>query len=476
MKKHPKNVQRLVLNRLAVRLSVVATLVCVAMGMVAYFVETHDVDGMARAIAEMEVSSDIGPVSGLLENPQERDIPTLTRAAEKLLAQSFLTAEIYDVNKHPLVRVNRASSASLIERIARMRHEFPAAEHDTLRRVYIDETLYMVVMVPIETPNKKVVGYFEGVFALNAPTMRHLSVGVLTTVVVSILGTALIAGSVYPIVLRLNRNLIKRTASLEKANKELKLASAANRAKTDFLSGMSHELRTPMNAIIGFSDMMVHNVFGPIDNLRYEEYARDINASGHHLLDLINDILDLSKIEAGKFELHVQDVETVSLVESCLNLVSGRATAAHVQLTAELDHGPALVQGDVRKLKQVLINLLTNAIKFTPIGGRVTLRVLSTVTGGVRLEVCDTGMGISEQDMSKIMQPFWQAKNARVRDQEGTGLGLILSKSLMELHGGTLSITSTLGQGTTVIATLPPAMASGGLSDGAQSSSLKPAA
>lgn len=250
--------------------------------------------------------------------------------------------------------------------------------------------------------------------------------------------------------------LIERSEAERALHKARENADAANQAKTEFLSSMSHELRTPLNAIIGFSDMMLHKVFGPIGNAHYDDYAHDINNSGHHLLDLINDILDLSKIEAGKFELHLEDVDTVSLVESCISLVSGRAADANVHLIIDIDQCPTLVEGDMRKLKQVLINLLTNAIKFTPADGRVTLRVALTVDGGVRFEVSDTGIGIAEQDIPKVMEPFGQADNPLSRNQEGTGLGLPLSKALMELHSGTLDLKSILGEGCCVTATLPP--------------------
>ena len=203
--------------------------------------------------------------------------------------------------------------------------------------------------------------------------------------------------------------------------------------------------------------MMTNKVFGEIENAHYEEYANDINKSGRHLLDLINDILDLSKVEAGKFELLMEDIDTNVLIESCVSLVIGRATEAKVHLIINLDQAPTIVEGDARKLKQVLINLLTNAIKFTPADGSVTLQVAPTINGGISFEVSDTGIGIAEQDIPKVMEPFGQADTPLSRKQEGTGLGLPLSKALIELHGGTFDLRSKLGKGSCFTVIVPSA-------------------
>ena len=231
-------------------------------------------------------------------------------------------------------------------------------------------------------------------------------------------------------------------------------ALEASRTKSDFLANMSHELRTPLNAVIGFSELMQKQMLGPIGTARYVEYAGDINTSGRHLLDLINDILDLSKAEAGRLDLRNDKFDFAELVDSCLPMVRGRAAAAGVALETRLPETPVVLDADGRRLKQVLLNLLANAIKFTPEGGRVVLSA-GRVPDGFAISVADTGIGIAEADLARVMEPFGQAQDPRARDKEGTGLGLPLAKHLVELHQGTLALASEYGRGTTVTATLP---------------------
>ncbi len=232
-------------------------------------------------------------------------------------------------------------------------------------------------------------------------------------------------------------------------------AEVASRAKSDFLAGVSHELRTPLIAIIGFSEVMQNEMFGPIGDSHYQEYASDIHDSGHHLLSLINDILDLSKNEAGKFELHEEAVTVTDTIEAALRLVGQRADKAGVELVrAVAPHLPWLY-ADGRVLKQVLLNLLTNAVKFTPLDGRVTIGADLGPGGDLVLTVADSGVGMSAEDLEQALTPFGQVESDIVRMQEGTGLGLPLSKHLVELHGGSLTIESKPGAGTTVRATFP---------------------
>ena len=229
----------------------------------------------------------------------------------------------------------------------------------------------------------------------------------------------------------------------------------ANRAKSEFLANMSHELRTPLNAIIGFSDIMQGGIFGPIGNPKYLGYVRDINASGVHLLALINDILDLSKIEAGKDELHEEHVDVTRVLGSCLTLVRERAGAGGVRI--ECDTAPDLppLYADERKLKQILINLLSNAIKFTAAGGKVTVKIWPEPENGYVFQVADTGIGIALDDIPKALAPFSQIDSDLDRKYEGTGLGLPLTKALVELHGGSLDLQSAVDVGTTVTVRFP---------------------
>jgi PAS domain S-box-containing protein len=232
-------------------------------------------------------------------------------------------------------------------------------------------------------------------------------------------------------------------------------AELASRSKSEFLANMSHELRTPLNAVIGFSEVMEMEVFGKLGAAQYREYAHDIKSSGMHLLSLINTILDLSKIEAGKYELHPEEVDLSEAVDSCLRLVKDRATANRLRLATELPGGLPRLHADARALKQILINLLSNAVKFTPPGGTVTVSVRLGAGGDVLIAVADTGIGIAEKDMAKALAPFGQVDGDLNRKHNGTGLGLPLVRQLTELHGGTLDLRSQLGVGTTVTVRLP---------------------
>jgi signal transduction histidine kinase len=232
-------------------------------------------------------------------------------------------------------------------------------------------------------------------------------------------------------------------------------AELANRAKSAFLANMSHELRTPLNAIIGFAEIIQMEMLGPIGTERYLEYAADIGTSGHHLLNLINDLLDLSKIEAGKLELHESWVDIPAAVDTCLRLVKERALNHGVELTTELIGSLPPIWADERAMKQILLNLLSNAVKFTPEGGRVTVRALMDEEQRLRLEVSDTGIGIAEKDMPKVLEAFGQVDSAMNRKHTGTGLGLPLTRRLIELHGGAFAIESAVGAGTTVSAHFP---------------------
>ncbi len=231
-------------------------------------------------------------------------------------------------------------------------------------------------------------------------------------------------------------------------------AVEANRAKSEFLANMSHELRTPLNAIIGFSEIMSQELFGPIGGAHYKGYVNDILSSGQHLLALINDVLDMSKIEAGKMLLYREPLEVGPLVEDALPLVRNRAETSGLMLISDIGEDLPEVEADARALKQILLNLLSNAVKFTPAGGRVTVRARAE-DGGVRLSVEDTGIGIDPDDLPRLAAPFEQVESQHSKTTQGTGLGLALSKAFVELHGSNLTIESRPGQGTRVSFLLP---------------------
>jgi signal transduction histidine kinase len=233
-------------------------------------------------------------------------------------------------------------------------------------------------------------------------------------------------------------------------------ADAASHAKTEFLANMSHELRTPLNAIIGFSEIIKLEMLGPLGTGRYRHYAQDIFDSGNHLLAVISDILDISKVEAGEFELYAEPTDLAEIVEQSLRLVRERAEAAGIGIDVTIDASLPQLLLDQRLIKQCLINLLSNAIKFSPEDGRVAVQAARGAEGSVLLSVADSGIGIAEDDIPSVLQPFSQVENAFSRRHEGTGLGLPLAKSFIEAHGGRLEIDSTVGHGTRVTLHIPP--------------------
>ncbi len=233
-------------------------------------------------------------------------------------------------------------------------------------------------------------------------------------------------------------------------------AEMASRAKSQFLANMSHELRTPLNAILGFSEVIRDRLMGD-DTPRYREYAADIHRAGDHLLNLINDVLDLSKIEVGRLALNEERVHVADLVESCCRLLDARAREGGVALDRHVPAGLPDIHGDPLRLKQIVLNILSNAVKFTPANGRVTVSAGVTAARDLLLSVADTGIGMAAQDIPVALAPFRQVEDALNRRFEGTGLGLPLAKTLTELHGGTLEIESAPGRGTTVRITLPAA-------------------
>lgn len=251
-------------------------------------------------------------------------------------------------------------------------------------------------------------------------------------------------------------DITERYLSQEVLRSAKEQAEQANRVKSQFLANMSHELRTPLNAIVGFSDMIEQELLGPIQEPRYVEYARDINASGQHLLAIINDILDLSRVEAGQSELEEMEFNLKDAVAACIRLIGSRAKNARIDVVVDLADDLPLIFADERRIKQILINLLSNAVKFTPANGTVTVRAVRDPAGHLGIEVADTGIGMASQDIERAMRPFVQLDTSLSRKFEGTGLGLTLCHMLAEMHQARLTIDSTIGKGTRVTLLLPP--------------------
>ena len=272
-----------------------------------------------------------------------------------------------------------------------------------------------------------------------------------------VLAQRLYATSLSSLSFRMEKDMLIAELEQAKANSDeaRRRAEEANLAKSSFLATMSHELRTPLNAILGFSEVMSGELFGKHAVAAYKDYASDIHSSGQHLLMLINEILDLSRVEAGRYELREEPVALVNVVEDCLHLLALRAEQRGIQLTQSIESSLPRLWGDERALRQITLNLLTNAIKFTPQGGSVSLKCGWTQSGGQYISIRDTGPGIPEHEIPVVLSSFGRGSLAQKNAEEGSGLGLPIVKGLVDLHGGSFHIQSELRQGTEVTVILP---------------------
>lgn len=257
----------------------------------------------------------------------------------------------------------------------------------------------------------------------------------------------------------LRQKVKEQNAALLRAVKARQVALNEAQAREHFFANMSHELRTPLNAILGFSEVLKEEMFGPLANERYREYIEIIHKSGSHLLNLINDVLDMAKLGAGKLEMHFESVELAEVVHDCVRVVEQQANQSRIRICIAPCDGIGRLEADDKRLRQMLLNLLSNAVKFTRDGGEIRVSAVR-YQGSIAISVSDTGVGIKPDDIPRILEPYEQIDSEIGRKHDGTGLGLPLVKELARLHGGTLAIESKVGVGTTATITLPCARAS----------------
>jgi signal transduction histidine kinase len=357
-----------------------------------------------------------------------------------------------------------AATAAVIEAFAREEHPMPradfyATDHGTVFRAIYPAIASVESCVSCHNrlqPNLPPLHLNDviGAYAVEAPADAFLRTAFWQSAGIGITLFAVLAAVGLAMAAWLYVHQREREATLADLYRAKDAAEVASRAKSAFLANMSHELRTPLNAIIGFSEMLELETFGALGHPRYRGYARDIGDSGRHLLSVINDVLDISRVEFGALGLVEESVDLAALIAASLRLVEPKARDAGLRLELDLQRDLPMITADARRLRQVLLNILSNAIKFTPAGG--PLLVTAKVIGnGVTLAVEDSGIGIAPEDIAKALRPFGQIDGRLARKYEGTGLGLPLAKAMTESHGGTLEIESTPGRGTTVSIRLP---------------------
>jgi signal transduction histidine kinase len=328
------------------------------------------------------------------------------------------------------------------------RHEFLLEMSHLFGRALYDKRPIGLLMD--KTP--LIVDKDETVTALNARILGEKPAALLQGFIIVSGGRYIGVGTPLALLKATTAHMARKAAELRDASHR---AEEANRAKSQFLATMTHELRTPLNAILGFSELIRDQHFGPVGDDRYADYAGDIHVSGQHLLRIIHDVLDMARIDAGKVALQEETLSVERSIAETLRLVQPQAVQARVDLCADADRHLPLLRADPVRIKQVLLNLLINAIKFTGAGGVVTIRARRDGDGGLMIAIADTGVGIPADKLDLVLEPFSQAHQDHGSSAQGSGLGLPISKSLMELHGGTLTIASVEGTGTTVTIRLP---------------------
>jgi signal transduction histidine kinase len=353
-------------------------------------------------------------------------------------------ASLRDAGKPELAELRRASTQSGIQ--LSIRRLDGASDRRAGARLAVEHSNGAVTARAFFPPAGIVAVASRDEASILAPWRKTVAIETMGLAVRSVI--ALGVGLFLFLQLRWRENMISDLAAARVA------AEGSNRAKANFLANMSHELRTPLNAILGFSEIIKSAAFGPIAR-NYQDYAGDIHTSGAHLLSLINEVLDLSKLEAGQFELSERHVDLAVLAESSMRLVEPQAQKAGIGLSHSIAADLSFIRADERRMRQILINILANAVKFTPAGGKVGLAMRRT-DKGLLIEISDTGIGIAADKVDLAMEPFSQVEADTNRHYQGTGLGLPLAKRLVELHGGTLSLASEVNSGTVVSILLPP--------------------
>jgi signal transduction histidine kinase len=310
---------------------------------------------------------------------------------------------------------------------------------------------HSVVSVPGGDGQRLFVSLFSDTAGYHVIIRRNLllSIGVVVGALFAVLGMLIFY-------VGRDRVLQEQQARNAALTESVRMAEEANRLKSRFVASMGHELRTPLNAIIGFSEAMKHRIFGPLGAAKYEEYASTIHASGRHLLAVVDDILDMARIEGGKAVLHESVFSPRAALSNCAQLVAAEAERNGQLFTARIADGLPAVRGDEAKIKQIVLNLLSNAVRYTPRGGRVGLSAERTIDGALVIAVADNGIGIPADALQHVFEAFRQVEDAKVRKKGGLGLGLNIAKSFAELHGATLMLESEHGRGTTARLVIPP--------------------
>jgi len=361
---------------------------------------------------------------------------------------------VYSTESQQIGEINNSSAGFQAAKAGRVasqmiyRNKISAFEH------VVEDRDILSSYVPIKSKSKKLRGVIEVFYDVTEMRQRTERTQLLQ---ITIIGTTF--GCLYLLLIFVVWRSERRSQRQHEENvvltRNAAVAEESSRLKSEFLANMSHELRTPLNAILGFSETMKSEMFGPVGSPKYLEYVGDIWDSGKHLLKIVDEVLDMAKVEAGQVELDEREVDLGDLVAGCLRLVGDDARQRQVRLVTDHAGDLPTISGDERRLTQVLLNVLSNAVKFTEAGGAVTVKIALAPSGAVEISVADTGIGIAADQIAKILTPFGQVEGSYSKNYNGTGLGLPIAKSFVELHGGSLTLQSEIGEGTEVRIELP---------------------
>ncbi len=463
------NPQNNIHTTLLTRLGAVAIILSVVLGLGDYYYEVEKIEDEVVDLAVQESRLLGEKILTHLPLESEDDRAAITRKLSDFVSERdiagrgnghFVLAEIYG-SDHVMIAEYIEFDRKYVEAITEdSGHKFPAGKNVWYRKINVRDELYIQAVVDLRRPDQSLIGYFEGIYQVAPTALSEIYDRSLSSVILVVLTVIVTSIVLYPVVLALNGGLIVRSQELRAANFDLTKAKneaeKSNQAKSEFLASMSHEFRTPLNAILGFSEMMQGQYFGPMGAEKYLEYANEIHRSGGDMLALVNEVLDISEIEVGRRSIDKEPIAAAELLTACVENFEQAAKDGGLSLSLDCSEVALPLYADKRSIIQILHNLLSNAVKFTERDGTVLVSATGA-NGKMTIEVRDSGVGIAAYRLRNISEPFSRHDSNPLVPQTGVGLGLSIVKALVEAHEGELNIESELGKGTIVTVTFPSA-------------------